>query len=62
MVLLKREKKEQSKLSYFSLTIDMFAAQLEKTRKVEKYIVSLMWEARKMKEENGFIYLRASQL
>lgn len=44
-----------------SLTIEMFAAQLEKTRKVGKYIISLMWEARKMKEGNGFIYLRAFQ-
>lgn len=40
----------------------MFAVQLEETRKVEKYIVSLMSEARRMKEENGFIYLRVFQL
>ena len=45
-----------------SLTIENFAAQSEKTRKVGRYIVYLMWEARKTKEENGFIYLRAFQL
>lgn len=40
------------------LTVKEFAAQWERTKKAVKYTDSLMLEAREMKEESGFIYLR----
>lgn len=41
-----------------SLCVWEFAAQWERTKKAVKYTDSLMLEAREMKEESGFIYLR----
>lgn len=49
---------------FFLLTMDIFittkisAVQLERTKKVEKYIGFLMLEVREMREESGYIYLK----
>ena len=45
-----------------SMLTMILAALLEKIRKVEKYIDSLMLEDREMKGGNGSIYLKVSQL
>lgn len=40
------------------ITTKISAVQLERTKKVEKYIGFLMLEVREMREESGYIYLK----
>lgn len=44
------------------IVITIFAARSESTKKVVKYIGSLMLEGREMREGSGFIYLKVLQL
>ena len=44
------------------LVVMIFAAQLERTKKVVKYINSLMLEAKETNEGSGFIFLKVLQL